>query len=156
MLSAEGIRDTLIKRYDNFVKETLEEEGMSDISEFEEEDASDMKASENPSLVMIDDQTGNKCMRMVDQKGLGKEGEMSRLIRDMHEELKSWGRPRGATNALIMKSDGEPAIVAVRDALARCHGGRVAPEHPPRGEHQANGLAEVTGRHVRDHARVLK
>ena len=46
--------------------------------------------------------------------------------------------------------------MAVREALARCHGGRVTPEHPPRGEHQANGLAEVTGRHVRDQARVMK
>ena len=57
---------------------------------------------------------------------------------------------------MILKSDGEPAIVAVREALARCHGGRVTPEQPPRGEHQANELAEVTGRHVRDQARVMK
>ena len=55
-----------------------------------------------------------------------------------------------------MKSNGEPAIVAVREALDRCHGGRVTPEQPPKGEHQANGLAEVTGRHVRDQVRVLK
>ena len=46
--------------------------------------------------------------------------------------------------------------MAVREALARCHGGRVTPEQPPKGEHQANGLAEVTGRNVRDHVRVLK
>ena len=32
----------------------------------------------------------------------------------------------------------------------------MTPEQPPPGEHQGNGLAEVTGRHVRDHARVLK
>ena len=32
----------------------------------------------------------------------------------------------------------------------------MTPEQPPRGEHQANGLAEVTGRHVRDQARVMK
>ena len=29
-------------------------------------------------------------------------------------------------------------------------------EQPPPGEHRANGLAEATGRHVRDHVRVLK
>ena len=57
---------------------------------------------------------------------------------------------------ITLKSDGEPAIVAVREALARCHGGRVTPEQPPKGEHQANGLAEVTGRHVRDQVRVMK
>ena len=66
------------------------------------------------------------------------------------------GPPRGAKNAIILKSDGEPAIVAVREALARCHGGLVTPEQPPAGEHQANGTAEEAGRTVRDHARVLK
>ena len=74
----------------------------------------------------------------------------------MHQELKSWGYPGGAQNALILKSDGEPAIVAVRKALERCHGGRITPEQPPAGEHQANGTAEEAGRTIRDHARVLK
>ena len=66
------------------------------------------------------------------------------------------GLPRGSPEGAFMKSDGEPAIVAVREALARCHGGRVTPEQPPKGEHQAKGLAEVTGRHVRDQVRVMK
>ena len=70
--------------------------------------------------------------------------------------MKSWGYPGGGSNALILKSDGEPAIIAVREALARCHGGRVTPELPPVGEHQANGTAEEAGRTVRDQARVLK
>ena len=46
--------------------------------------------------------------------------------------------------------------MAVREFLARCHGGHVTPEQPPRGEHQANGVAEEAGRIVRDQARVLK
>lgn len=54
-----------------------------------------------------------------------------------------------------MKSDDEPAIVAVRKALARCHGGRATPEQPPTGEHQANGSAEKAERTIRDQARVL-
>ena len=66
------------------------------------------------------------------------------------------GAPRGGQNALILKSDGEPAIVAVREALARCHGGLITPGQPPVGEHQANGMAEEAGRTVRDQARVLK
>ena len=78
------------------------------------------------------------------------------LIKDMHEELKSWGRPGGGSNALILKSDGEPAIVAVREAVAQFHGGLVTPEQPPKGEHQANGVAEEAGRTSRDHARVPK
>ena len=73
----------------------------------------------------------------------------------MHEDLKSWGHPGGARNAIIMKNDGEPAIAAVRDALARCHGGMLTPQQPPRGEHQANGVAEEAGRTIRDQTRVL-
>ena len=46
--------------------------------------------------------------------------------------------------------------MAVRVALATCHGGQVTPEQPRKGEHQANGLAEVTGRHIRDQVRVMK
>ena len=93
---------------------------------------------------------------MVHQKGMGKEGEMSWLIKDLHEELKSWGHPGGGGNRLILKSDGEPAIVAVREALAAYHGGSVTPEQPPKGEHQSNGAVEEAGRTVRDMVRVLK
>ena len=34
-------------------------------------------------------------MRIVDQKGLGEGMEMRWLIKDLHEELKAWGRPGG-------------------------------------------------------------
>ena len=107
-------------------------------------------------MVMVDKSTGSKYMRAVDHKGLEGQGDNSWLVRDMHEELKSWGYPGGGRNPIILKSDGEPAIVAVREALARCHGGIVTPQQPPKGEHQANGVAEEAGRTVRDHARVLK
>ena len=50
---------------------------MLDFSESEGDDWEVTKASENLSIMMIDEQTGNKDMRMVDQKGLGKDGEMS-------------------------------------------------------------------------------
>ena len=75
-------------------------------------------ASERPMMVMIDESTGNKYMRSVDHKGLGPDGDSSWLVKDMHQELKSWGHPGGGRNEIILKSDGEPAIVAVREALA--------------------------------------
>ena len=86
------------------------------------------KASENPLVAMIDEETGNKYMRAVAKKGLGEGSEMDWLIKDMHEELKSWGYPGGENNELILKSDGEPAIVAVRERLSRYHGGKITPE----------------------------
>ena len=119
----------------------------------EEEDA---KATDNPAFVMVDESTGNKYMPVVSQKGLGASGEMQWLVKDAQAELKAWGHPGAEDNKLILKSDGEPAIVAAREALARCHGGLVTPEQPPRGEHQTNGVAEEAGRTIRDHARVQK
>ena len=56
------------------------------------------------------------------------------LVQDMHEKLKSWGRPGGPQSQLIMKSDSEKPMVALREALARKLGGMVTPEQPPKGE----------------------
>ena len=61
----------------------------------------------------------NLNMRAVDKKGMGEDGDHSWLVQDMEQELKSWGYPGGRTNAIILKSDGERSIVAVREALAR-------------------------------------
>ena len=113
-------------------------------------------ASDKPLIVIVDESNGNKYMRALEHKGLGDDGGNSWLINDMHQELKSWGYPGGGRNALTLKSDGEPALVTVLEALARCHGGQITPEQPPKGEHQANGVAEEAGRTVRDQARVLK
>ena len=114
------------------------------------------KASANPMMVMIDEQNGNKYMRAVGRKGLGEGADMEWLIKDMHEEMKAWGYTGGPNSEIIMKSDGEPAIVAVREAVAKYHGGKVTPEQPPRGESQSNGKVEETGKTIREMVKVFK
>ena len=114
------------------------------------------KASQNPLIVMIDEEYGNRYMRAVGKKGLGEGNEMDWLIKDMHEELKSWGHPGGESNELILKSDGEPAIVAVREKLSRLHGGKITPEQPPKGESSSNGKVEEAGKTTRSLAKVFK
>ena len=114
------------------------------------------RATEYPMIVMLDETTGHRYMRAVGKKGLGDGREMEWLIKDMHEELKAWGHSGGAGSNLIFKSDGEPSIRAVRDALGRYHGGRVTPEQPPPGESQANGRVEEAGKTVRGYVRVFK
>ena len=114
------------------------------------------RATENPMLVMIDEVTGNRYMRAVPHKGLGDGTEMEWLIKDMHEELKSWGHVGRPDGELILKSDGEASIRAVRDALGRYHGGRITPEGPPPGEHQSNGRVEEAGKTMRGLAKVFK
>ena len=81
---------------------------------------------------------------------------MKWLVQDLHEELKSWGRPGGSASRLIMKSDSERPMVALREALARTHGGLITPEQPPKGESASNGRVEEAGRTIRDMVRVLK
>lgn len=125
-LSAGGSRRELEERYNEFRKKTLAEADLSS-SEDEDEDE-DQQEETHPAIVMLDEETGNRYMRIVDQKGLGAKGDMRWLIQDMHEELKSWGRPGGPNQQVTLKSDGEPAIIAVREALANIHGGMVTPE----------------------------
>ena len=66
----------------------------------------DEKAHENPLIVMIDEETGEKYARAVGQKGIGTNQEMDWLIKDLREELKAWGHTGGQEGKLILKSDG--------------------------------------------------
>ena len=116
----------------------------------------DERASANPLLLPDDEANGNKYMRPLGRKGLGEGNEMEWLIKDVHDELKSWGYPGGGESALILKSDGEPAIVAVREAIARFHGGQISPEQSATRESQSNGRAEVSGKVIRGVVKVFK
>ena len=116
----------------------------------------DEAASSNPILVMLDEDTGEKYARAVGVKGLGRDGELDWLVRDLSDELKGWGHCGGSAGHIILKSDSEPSIVLVCDALARYHGGKVVPERPPRGESASNGAIEEAGKSVREFTRVLR
>ena len=61
-------------------------------------------------------------------------------IEDISSTLKSWGHAGGTGGELIAKSDGEPAIVAVRSAVIKYHGRIIIPENPAKGEKAENGL----------------
>ena len=116
----------------------------------------DERASQNPLVVMIDESSGARYMRASGRKGIGENGEMEWLIKDMHEELKSWGHPGGGENRLIFKSDGEPAMKALRETLAKYHGGVIIPEQSPTGESQCNGKVEEAGKTIRNYVKTLK
>ena len=109
----------------------------------------DEKANKNPLSVMVDEETNQKYARAVGQKGLGQAGEMDWLVKDMSAELKAWGHGGGSGGSIILKSGNGRAIVAVRDAVTKFHGGRVIPEGPAKGESQSNGRAEEAGKTIR-------
>ena len=58
-----------------------------------EEGEAKAHASEQLLIAKVDECNGNKYMRAFDHKGLADYGDSSWLIKDMHQELKSWGYP---------------------------------------------------------------
>ena len=70
--------------------------------------------------------------------------------------LKVWEHNGGTAGNTILKSDDEPAILAVRDAPAEYHGGVVVLEGPAEGEKQSKGLVEEAGKTVTEFVRVLR
>ena len=100
----------------------------------------DEKASKNPLIVVAGDRAGSRNARAVGRKGTGEDGAMGWLIEDIGSILKSWGRAGGRGGVLVMKSDGEPAIVALGDAVMKYHGGIVIPERPAMGERADHGM----------------
>ena len=56
----------------------------------------------------------------------------------------------GHRGKIILKSDVEPAMLAVRSAVMKYHGGIVIPESPAKGEKAENGLVEEAGKTVRE------
>ena len=116
----------------------------------------DEKASQNPLIVLVDEDTGETYARSTGQKRLGQDGEMDWLVKVTCHELRSWGHMGGTGGELILKCDGESSIQTVRDAVAKFHGGRVTPEGPAKGESQSNGIVEGACKIVREFTRVLK
>ena len=87
----------------------------------------DEKACKNPVMIMIDEQTGEKYARATGKKGVGVDGELDWLIKDMSDEWKTWGHQGGTGGCLIAKCDNENSILVVRDKVAKYHGGKVIP-----------------------------
>ena len=84
----------------------------------------------NPLFVMIDEENSDKYSRVVEKQGLGDNGEMDWLVKDISDELKAWG---GEGHQSILKSDGEWPIRALKEAVGKYHGGIVMMEVSARG-----------------------
>ena len=110
----------------------------------------DEEASKNPLLVMADERSGSRYASAVGIKGLGEAGSMDWLVEDISTTLKSWGHAGGTGGEIIAKSDWEQALLAVRNALMKYHGGVEIPESPAKGEKAENGLIEEAGKTVRE------
>ena len=76
---------------------------------------------------------------------------MSWFIEDLSDTLESCGHAGGREGELIMKSDGEPSILTLKEAVMKYHGGMMIPEVPAKVEKTENGLIEEAGETVREY-----
>ena len=79
------------------------------------------------------------------------DGSMDWLIQDVSTTLKSWGHAGGVETELNMKSDGEPTLLSVRNAVMKYHGRIIIPEGPAKCERAENGLIEEPGKTIREY-----
>ena len=99
---------------------------------------------------MVDEESGGRFARMTGCKGLGEHGSMDWLLQEISRTWKSWGHTGGPEQQLIVKSDGEPALVAVCEAAIKYHGGKAVQERPAKGQKAENGLIEAAGKDTRE------
>ncbi|MDA8583910.1 hypothetical protein N9L68_06735 [bacterium] len=75
--SDKGSRQVVLNIYREHLRQCGEQEG--------DTEETVTLASQNPLMVLLDEETGNKYMRAADQKCHGDEGSMSWLVQDMHQ-----------------------------------------------------------------------
>ena len=98
-------------------------------------------------IVAMDESTGCKLSYRVESKGIQDAWIVKRLVRDF-EEL---GR-----RDIILKTDGEPAMLALQRAIAQERPGITKPENPPSYNPASNGACEKAVQDVSGHVRALK
>ncbi len=107
------------------------------------------KSEDDGKLKMIvgkDEPTGNVLAHFVLCKGIGDEWAIKRVVKDLEE----MGRGHA-----IVKTDGEPAIVAVQNRLQALRAGRTVPRNPPAYNPESNGPCEKAVQDVAAHLRAV-
>eukprot|EP00434_Breviolum_minutum_P042976 symbB.v1.2.038276.t1/scaffold5896.1/size48089/1 len=99
-----------------------------------------------PILVVKDSRTSSVAATFVDAKG-----PTPYAVKYFTNFLKSLGYKR-----VVMQSDGEPSIVALKTAAADAAGVECVPRESAVGEHQANGLVENACKEIKRQVRVAR
>ena len=99
-----------------------------------------------PILVVKDERTQSLAATFVDSKGA-----TPYAVKFAANFLKNLGHRK-----VVLKSDGEPSVVALKEAAAKETGIDWISEESPVGDHQANGLAENACKEVKRQVRVLR
>ena len=115
------------------------------------QDDDEGKEGDSPSIVMYDSQYKLVASWVMQSKSVREGGPNQWIPKILVKELEEWGY---GNKRLILVSDGEAAIKALKDKMISLREVETIPEETPVGEHNAN-LAEGMVRRVREQVRVL-
>ena len=99
------------------------------------------------TVVMKDETSGAVASHRILRKGPSDVWLMKRLVRD----IKEWGR-----GDVILKTDGEAAMIAVQDAIQKLRDRRTVPRNPPAYNPESNGACEKAVQDVAGQIRIHK
>ena len=97
-------------------------------------------------VVMKDEESRQVVSHRVDMKGLGDAWIVKKLVKDIEE----MGR-----RDIILKTDGEPCMLALQRAMALLRPGLTKPENPPAYNPSSNGACEKAVQDVSGQIRAL-
>merc|ERR1712026_483484 len=132
--------------YNGIVEEEEEKEDDDGVRNGDEEHKED-----SPSIVLYDSNQKAVASWVMSSKSVTKGGPNDWVPKAMVREIDQWGY---GNRKVVLVSDGEPAIKAVKDRMIALREADTVPEETPVGEHNAN-LAEGMVRRVREQARAI-
>ena len=106
---------------------------------------------DSPAIVLYDSQYKPVASWVMTSKSVTKGGQNDWVPRAMVKRLDEWGY---GNKKVVLVSDGESSIVAVKNAMIAIREPETIPEETPVGEPNAN-LAEGMVRRVREQARTI-
>ena len=98
-------------------------------------------------IVVKDEESKSLAAHKCEQKGAADNWIVERI----KDDLRTWGHTE-----LILKTDGEPALVQVQEAVGQTWSGKIIPQNPPAYDPQANGAVERGVQEVMGQLRALK
>ena len=115
-----------------------------DYKEFGEEAEADDKVK---TIIVKDEGSGCLAAHVVEQKGAKDQWAVERIL----DDIKMFGH-----TDIIMKCDGEPALIQVQDEIIEKRTAGSVPQNPPAYDPQANGAVERGAQEFMNQMRALK